>query len=139
VFQTTAEKLAAIQPGLERSFLFGTAVRTAASARRRRARRREISDDELLEQPVDPAAGPDELAHLQRARELLDSILSRMDLKLSAVFVLFEIERMTMAEIAVLLDVPPGTVASRLRRARADFEHGVRRLEPKLRFRGGAP
>jgi len=35
---------------------------------------------------------------------------------------------MTMAEIAVTLDVPPGTVASRLRRARDEFQAAVARM-----------
>jgi RNA polymerase sigma-70 factor (ECF subfamily) len=37
-------------------------------------------------------------------------------------FVLYEIEELTMAVIAEILEVPLGTVASRLRRARARFE-----------------
>ena len=45
-----------------------------------------------------------------------------MDESLRAVFVLYELEEMTMAEISETLELPPGTVASRLRRARACFE-----------------
>ena len=37
------------------------------------------------------------------------------------VFVLFELECMTMTEIAHVLSIPAGTVASRLRRARELF------------------
>jgi RNA polymerase sigma-70 factor (ECF subfamily) len=45
-----------------------------------------------------------------------------MDLDLRAVFVLDEIEEMSRAEIAHALGIPEGTVASRLRRARQDFQ-----------------
>jgi RNA polymerase sigma-70 factor (ECF subfamily) len=37
------------------------------------------------------------------------------------VFVLFELEQLTTPEIATMLGVPVGTVASRLRRAREIF------------------
>jgi RNA polymerase sigma-70 factor (ECF subfamily) len=59
---------------------------------------------------------------------MLDRVLADMDLDLRAVFVLYEIEEVTMAEIATVLQIPPGTVASRLRRAREDFLARVRRL-----------
>jgi RNA polymerase sigma-70 factor (ECF subfamily) len=49
-----------------------------------------------------------------------------MDLR--AVFVLFELEEMTMMEIATISDLPPGTVASRLRRARQAFQETVKKL-----------
>jgi RNA polymerase sigma-70 factor (ECF subfamily) len=45
-----------------------------------------------------------------------------LSLELRAVFVLYELEDFTMAEIARTLELPPGTVASRLRRARETFE-----------------
>jgi len=51
-----------------------------------------------------------------------------MPIELRAVFVLSEIEELTMAEIAVLMAIPPGTVASRLRRARVQFSEHVARL-----------
>jgi RNA polymerase sigma-70 factor (ECF subfamily) len=38
------------------------------------------------------------------------------------VFVLYELEELTMIEIARTLELPAGTVASRLRRAREVFE-----------------
>ncbi|MFT3771354.1 MAG: sigma factor-like helix-turn-helix DNA-binding protein [Minicystis sp.] len=54
-----------------------------------------------------------------------------MPLDLRAVFVLFELEQATMAEIAAMLDLPPGTVASRLRRAREHFQAAARRIAAK--------
>lgn len=50
-----------------------------------------------------------------------------MPFELRVVFVLNEVEELTGPEIAELLDIPVGTVASRLRRARALFEEKVRR------------
>jgi len=41
---------------------------------------------------------------------------------------LYELEELTMVEIASVTDAPMGTVASRLRRAREQFQEAVARL-----------
>lgn len=137
VFVIVSQKLEAIQPGSERSFLFGTALRVASDARRAAAYRREVAHADA---GVDLEGGlrPDELLDQRRARELLDRVLEDMDLELRTVFVLFEMDEMTTAQIAELLGIPAGTVASRLRRAREDFENRVKRLS-RGRGQGGAP
>ena len=71
----------------------------------------------------------EQLTGQKRQRELLDGVLDGLDGDLRSVFVLYEIEELTMAEIAAALEIPPGTVASRLRRARALFSERVRALE----------
>jgi len=132
VFVVASRRLDSIQLGSERSFLFGTAMRVASDIRRSAAYRREVAHP-------DPAAElegghrPDELVDQLRARVLLDTVLDAMDLELRAVFVLFEVEEMTTTEIAELLEIPHGTVASRLRRARQDFQSRIERMR-----RGGA-
>jgi RNA polymerase sigma-70 factor (ECF subfamily) len=123
-FLVVSNKLAAISAGSERSFLFQTALRIAADSRRTQRRRREVIGDEYGE-PEDPAPRADDLVDLRRARARLDAILSGMSLELRAVFLLFELEQMTLSEIADLLTLPRGTVASRLRRARAEFYEKV--------------
>jgi len=55
-----------------------------------------------------------------------------MDEPSRTVFVLFELEGFTFTEIAELLEIPRGTVASRLRRARTEFVEGARRLRARL-------
>jgi RNA polymerase sigma-70 factor (ECF subfamily) len=60
-----------------------------------------------------------------------------MDVDLRAVLALYEFEEMTTAEIAAILDIPGGTVASRLRRARADFRERVAMLEGLARTEVG--
>jgi RNA polymerase sigma-70 factor (ECF subfamily) len=52
-----------------------------------------------------------------------------MENDLRTVFVLYEFEEMSMAEIAATIRIPQGTVASRLRRARVEFKARVRALE----------
>jgi len=115
-----------IQPGAERSFLFATALRVASHARRTLRRRRE-SGDEVPEQ-TDATPSPEELLDQRRARALLDEVLESLALDVRAVFILFELEEMTVVEIAAMLDIPPGTASSRLRRGREQFQQAVARI-----------
>ena len=55
--------------------------------------------------------------------------------ELRTVFVLFEIEEMPTPEIARTLDLPVGTCASRLRKARETFEAMVKRMRAAERSR----
>lgn len=126
-FIAAARRLDDVRPGAERSFLLQTALYVAAHARRTVARRREVAAEEAPEQ-VDAALTPEQLTDQKRARQMLDRVLSEMDGDLRTVFVLYEFEELSMAEIADALSIPRGTVASRLRRARSDFRDRVRAL-----------
>lgn len=120
VFLIVAERMADIAPGRERAFAFGTALRVAQTLRRRLGR--ELPhDQQQLDERADKQRGPDELVEQKRARELLDRVLERMPQDCRTVFVLFELEALSSPEIAALIEVPLGTVASRLRRAREQF------------------
>jgi RNA polymerase sigma-70 factor (ECF subfamily) len=138
VFLVAARRLGDIESGREAAFLFSTALRIASRARRTQQRRREVLEDAPCER-VDPAPDPEEMMDRARARAMLDAILDTMPLEQRAVFVLFELEQMTTANIAALLDLPAGTVASRLRRAREHFQAAVRRIEARAHFRGESP
>lgn len=137
VFLITSKKLDQVAAGSERSFLFGVALRVAGHARRGYERRRESEHDEVSAL-LDGAPSPEEALDERRARAVADALLDEMPMELRAVFVLFEVEEMTMAQIAELLGLPPGTVASRLRRAREDFQARLRRLRAQ-QTRGGLP
>jgi len=128
VLLVAMRKLDDIDPRFERGFLLRTAYRVGC---RLRARRPQVGTDGL----ADPVPHPDVLVDQKRARQLLDEILARMSEQLCAVFVLHDIVRLTMAEIAEALDLKPGTVASRLRRARADFDQRVARVEASMNRR----
>jgi RNA polymerase sigma-70 factor (ECF subfamily) len=122
VFCVFARRLDDVPPEKERTFLFGVVLRIAQASRRERARRAEVSDDEAIAAIVATAPGADEQLDAARARAVLDGLLAQMPIELRTVFVLYEIEEMTMAEIATTLELPSGTVASRLRRARETFQ-----------------
>jgi RNA polymerase sigma-70 factor (ECF subfamily) len=124
-----AQRLDDIHPGAERAFLFATATRVASDVRKHQTRLRELTDSEALEAHPSPAPSAEQLIDQGRARDLLDVILAEMPLELRTVFILFELEEMTMAAIAEMLALPAGTVASRLRRARALFNDKASRLQ----------
>lgn len=131
VFIVAARKLDSITPGSERAFLFGTALRMAGHARRSVKRRAEVSDE--LVEPVDRSPSAEELMEQRRARALLDEVLEALPMDVRVVFILFELEEMTLAEVAALLDIPSGTAASRLRRGREHFQAEVTRLKARRR------
>nr|WP_240807689.1 sigma-70 family RNA polymerase sigma factor [Polyangium spumosum] len=122
VFVVASGKLAVIQPGREKAFLMGTAVHVASHARRSQRRRREVPEgDEAADGKADEGPQPDEIVEQRRLRALLDEVLAAMPEELRTALVLFELEELTMQEISAALDLPMGTVASRLRRAREVF------------------
>jgi RNA polymerase sigma-70 factor (ECF subfamily) len=129
VFVIASRRLASIEPGKERAFLYGTAVRVASTARRTSHRRLAAQPPDEAGDPADTAPAPDELVDRKRARELLDEIVARLPDDTRPVFVLYELEGLTMDEIATCLELPPGTVASRLRRAREVFQAAVAKLD----------
>ena len=116
-----ARKLDQVAVGCERSFVLSTAFRVASGFRRAGRRRREV-DDSALNELECPELNPEALVEKQRLRAVLQRVLNDLPLELRAVFVLYELEELTMAEIAATLQLPPGTVASRLRRSREQFE-----------------
>jgi len=123
-FIIAVRRLDDVQPGAERAFLSQVALNLAWHARRSAARRREIPSEQVPE-PVETRATPEELIERMQIRQHLDGIVERMDESLRAVFKLFVIDEMNLGEIAQLLRVPRGTVASRLRRARAQLRRHV--------------
>jgi RNA polymerase sigma-70 factor, ECF subfamily len=133
VFVIATERLDRIHPKKERAFLFGTAVRIADKVRRSHARKPAVSESDPDREPS-PWPSADELVDQRRARAVLDAILGELPDDLRAVFVLYEIEQMTVGDIANLLEIPLGTAASRLRRARELFRERARAHQ-----RGGNP
>jgi RNA polymerase sigma-70 factor (ECF subfamily) len=134
-FIVAARRFADVIPGSERGFLLRIALNEAAHARRSAARRREVPASELPER-IDLST-PELLTNLKRQRKVLERILDRLEPELRTVFVLFELEELTMAQIAGALEIPPGTVASRLRRAREQFRTHLAEL--RRTSTGGAP
>jgi RNA polymerase sigma-70 factor (ECF subfamily) len=133
VLSVVARRIDEVAPEHEKTFLFGVALRVASATRRAWQKESRMAGDEdaLAELPA-PSPDPSEVLDDRRARAVLDGILAAIPLDLRTVFVLYELEELTMAEIARTLGLPAGTVASRLRRAREAFEAQSRRVRARL-------
>jgi RNA polymerase sigma-70 factor (ECF subfamily) len=129
VFVTLFRRASEIEVGKERGFLFRTCEFIALRARRTLARRRESAEADGLSLETPASDSPDYALDRSQALARLDRALDQLEDELRSVFVLYELEEMTMNEIARLLEIPMGTVASRLRRARTTFLAHARRDE----------
>ncbi len=127
VFMVVSRRIDDIGVGKERAFLVSTALRVASTRRRTRARRPESPEAEIEDRPQDVET-PEALTEALQARRTLDVILDGMPDELRAAFVLFELEELTAPQIADLLAIPVGTVASRVRRAREIFRAAAERF-----------
>ncbi len=127
-----ARRIGEVTRGAEKSFLLATALKVASDARRKHARAAELPGDERLAAEVHPQGSAEDLLDQARRRAWLDVVLDALADDLRAVLVMCELEEMTMAQVAELLELPPGTVASRLRRAREAFDAEARALRARL-------
>jgi RNA polymerase sigma-70 factor (ECF subfamily) len=128
-FIIATRRQADIGPGQERSFLLATAVRLSSNYRQRAYVRREVNQGDGFEHSASPHPNAEQLLIEKRSRELLDQVLAELSDPHRAVFVLFELEGFSVPEIAELLQLPLGTVSSRLWRARARFSESAALLQ----------
>ena len=138
VFFTAARKLSSVIPGHEARYLYGIAVKVAANRRRASAVRHEQKDEAALADAISLVPPADALLERKQMRELLDLVLDALPDDLRAALVLFELEGFSEREIATLWELPLGTVASRLRRARAAFHREAEALRLRYERQGGS-
>lgn len=113
-----------------RTWLYSIALRVASNRRRKHARR-----DALLQRM--PRAIPEDLEELAargQARAILESLLDRLDERKRVVFVLAELEELTVPVIADMVGENPRTIYSRLRAARASVATALDRLHGRPRI-----
>jgi RNA polymerase sigma-70 factor (ECF subfamily) len=129
-FLIAAERMDDIHPDSERAFLVGTALKAAHTLRRKTTRWQ--LDDEMDER----LAAARDAGEVWADVELCDLAISQVNPELAEVFVLYEVAGLSSPEIAALLEIPLGSVASRLRRAREQFKAAVARIELRLEREG---
>jgi RNA polymerase sigma-70 factor (ECF subfamily) len=130
VWVVLARKIASIAPEKVRSYVFSVVVRVASEMRRADRSHRHVELDEQTVEPEQLDAA--ELLDQKRLRASLDRVLEAMSWELRTVFVMFELEGLSSPEIAEVLGVSRGTVASRLRLARDAFERSAQRHRRRL-------
>ena len=111
-----------------KTWIYGICARTASDYRRSGRVRREVVTDAVPDAPQEGGSAYDAVA-LRQARATLDAILDELDDDKRSVFVLYEIEELTMAEVAEALGCPLQTAYSRLHAARKVVEAGVARAQ----------
>ncbi len=101
------------------AWVFGVTRRTLAWHRRKAWIRRWVPG--LEPEGVAPGAGPEQSVAASEIGRRVQEVLERMPAELREVLVLCELEERPDEAVAQILEIPVGTVKSRLRRARRQF------------------
>jgi len=129
-FWVLSRRLADVTPAAERAFLVATARRLASDCRKAAWRRTtELSDE--LDAGVDDS-DPEMLFDARRRVDALDELLTELPEAERNVLALSQLEEWSRSEVAALLGIAQGTVASRLQRAQLRLDQASRR---RLRVR----
>jgi RNA polymerase sigma factor (sigma-70 family) len=116
---TVSRCLDRIHPGSELAFVLAVARREAGHVRRSYRRRCEVAQPEF-DEFVATAPPIDDWVCRRQEWELARAAMQEMDDSLRAVLLLVEVDDASMKDAAAQLDIPVGTVKSRLRRARVE-------------------
>jgi RNA polymerase sigma-70 factor, ECF subfamily len=133
VFLVVHRRLDSLERGaLLRSWLFSIVVRVVSDARRSLRRKpANLGGSARSSLDVDgigtSAASPEDSLARVEARRVMDAVLDGMTDPRRQVFILAELEQMSVPDIAAAVGANVNTVYARLRAARADFEQGVAR------------
>jgi RNA polymerase sigma-70 factor (ECF subfamily) len=119
------------RPDALRSWIYGI-VRRTVSDHRRSQRVRMISGRRLACEADAPcAATPLDVATQNEKVRLLFGLLEKLDMPKREVFMMVEIDELTVPEVAEILQIPVNTAYTRLRAARQAFEQALARHEAR--------
>ncbi|MFO0739429.1 MAG: sigma-70 family RNA polymerase sigma factor [Labilithrix sp.] len=120
-----------------KTWLFGITLRVARDHRRSVARKNREGDGGQIDPDTlrSTTPGPSENIERSEAVRLLHALLDEMDDERREIFVMAELEQMTMPDIASTLGLNVNTAYARLRVARQAFEEGVARAKARDEWR----
>jgi RNA polymerase sigma-70 factor (ECF subfamily) len=126
------------RPEALRSWIYGV-VRRTVSGHHRSQRMKESSGMALAVEPDvrSRPRTPSDLVEQNDQVKLLYTLLEELDEPKRDVFVMAELDELTVPEIAEILDIPLNTAYSRLRAARQAFEEALARRSAVREGRGG--
>jgi RNA polymerase sigma-70 factor (ECF subfamily) len=128
VFIVVDRKLPSFDGRSPRGWLYAIAVRVASDYRRGAARRATVP---LCETIAAATASPARESEVNESVRLLHVLLGKLDEQKRTVFVLGELEQLSVPEIAALLGENLNTVYSRQRAARAQFDAALKRHQKR--------
>ncbi len=116
--------------GVPTSLVYGVARRVSANYRRKAQRRRDGAalDDRRL---VAVGSGAEERMELQSKAAVVRRALEAMDDAKRCVFVMVEVEGMSVKDFAAAFDINVNTAHARLRAARREVERAVNRAKAR--------
>ncbi|GAA2746945.1 sigma-70 family RNA polymerase sigma factor [Terrabacter aerolatus] len=108
-----------------KTWLFAIAARKVADASRKR--RAVPIDDQLLEPVASGDAGPDDHARERELLQALEAALDELPYNQRACWVLIEVEGLSQAEVASVLEMSPDAVRGTIFRARRNLTERMAR------------
>jgi len=109
-----------------RTWLYGIAANLCRRHHRSAHRLARLRARLVTEQTDEPAPAPDQEVLRRQQAAVVHEALARLPFKQREVFSLYELHNLDGASIAAMLDIPEGTVWTRLHHARKRFERLVR-------------
>jgi RNA polymerase sigma-70 factor (ECF subfamily) len=116
-----------------RSWMNSIVARTCIDRIRARRPQAPLEDEEGRVIPLhDPRPGPETTALSRERTRAIERGLNRLSAEHRAVVLMRDLSGMSYEEIATCLEVPVGTVRSRLARARGNLQVELLRLDPNI-------
>ncbi len=111
-----------------KTFLLAVARNQLLLHYRERARDKQRDAEDVSVHDLGASAAPSGVIALRQEQQLLLAALRRLPLALQMTVELFYWERMGIDDVALVLDIPPGTVKSRLARARDNLRETLEQI-----------